>query len=200
MAFKQVRKVPAKVAPKAQGPGDKEREPIGDEEEEVAAVAVAPARAKKPAQRYIEAKEEEYDEGETEVDESGDEMRITIRRGKKRAAEKLELMDMRRQFKDRVLVSFQTTNEPEGVFPIKAGINGHTFVIKREEPVPLPRCVLRMLDNCIYTQYREDKERSKKGELVYKARPVRRFPYSVLADPSPADGNFERYAVQVSQV
>lgn len=126
--------------------------------------------------------EEDEDHEEAEVEEDHQEIRVRIK--KKGRSERLELMDMRREFKDRIWVRFQTTNEPDGEYPIKAAINGHTFVIKREQDVFLPRCVLKMLDDAIYTKYREDKERSKGGELVYKAVTMRRFPYSIVDRPA----------------
>lgn len=185
MAFKQKPKMKT-LKPRPPISGKASPEPIDKmlaEAEDFEGPGYGPPVSEDDDPEPVDASEDE-DHDEAEVEEDHQEIRVRIK--KKGRAERLELLDMRREFKDRVLVQFQTTNEPDGEFPIKAAINGHTFVIKREEQVALPRCVLRMLDDAIYTKYREDRERSKHGDLVYKRYTTRRFPYSIIQDPAPA--------------
>lgn len=92
--------------------------------------------------------------------------------------------EMDAAMKDRVAVIFPETSEPDGSYPIKAGLNGRSFVIKRNEEVKLPRAVLNMLAGRTYKRYEPTGTKDSNGNVIYAERFAKRFPYQVVRDPA----------------
>lgn len=87
---------------------------------------------------------------------------------------------------DKVQVQFHNVGGPTGDFPVECGVNGRAYRYPREEPVWVPRFVLKALDEgAIEVHYVQVKERGLDGEpeMVLRGRPQKRFPYTVLQDP-----------------
>lgn len=100
---------------------------------------------------------------------------------------KEQIAEMRRVLSDRVRVKFQPTTDPGGEAPVKAGINGYTFVIKRNAEVDVPRALLRQLDRCVFERYVGDgKIDPVTRQIIYTREEVMRFPYHMVADPAPS--------------
>ena len=75
---------------------------------------------------------------------------------------------------DKVRIKIMSTETQRDDVPV--GVNGHTYLIKRDEPVEVPLSVLEVLDHATYTAYTQVKRESGEGyDLV--GREILRFPY-----------------------
>lgn len=101
--------------------------------------------------------------------------------GEDLAAEASELM--RQAQETRVRVIFHSTSEPGGNLPIKMGLNGRAYVVKRDSEVELPESVFNAcIRDAVQTIYEPKIDPNTRITTVSEPREVARFSYTILGN------------------
>ena len=79
---------------------------------------------------------------------------------------------------ERVRLTVHADGGPDGDEPVKVGINGKMYLIKRDKPVDVPRSVVGVLKDAVQTVM-EEGGTDADGMIVYRERAVRRYNYTV---------------------
>jgi len=97
----------------------------------------------------------------------------------------------KKKLPEKVKVIFRSTEGVGGKDDIFIGLNGQSFLIKRDEPVEVPRALLNVIDDAIMTIY----EQTESG--LSKPRDIPRFPYEIVPEEVPEEEEEPKKATEV---